>query len=407
MKKEFLQLTVEELLGSRDFVAWLIRGKNKQEWEAFQDENPEFKSTVNHARKILELLCDRHDHLNDDDLLKIWKNIESFEDQIRNHKRHIKLYKVMRYAALLIFVVSVGFAGYWGFHRNQKMYVYTLPAVSGTGHQSRLHLSNGTTVDLEKENSKIALNSDQKIVIDNEKVIDLTNDTQPEELKMNEVVIPYGKKSQLVLEDGTKVWLNAGSRMAFPTRFTGKTREVFLEGEGYFEVANKKNQPFMVNTGEITVKVLGTRFNISAYKTDKLTETVLLEGKVALSQPSVLGFMKRETQLAPNQKATYDRISQSTSVINETDADFAIAWTEGWFKFSKQNMNDVLTKLQRYYNVQFVFDSELWTAELITGKLDLKESVESVMVALADVSGIQFRIEGEKIFIDKNKQMRE
>lgn len=409
MKKEYLQLTVEELLENREFVAWMIHGRHKQEWEVFLAENPEFKFTVNKARKILDLLRDSYDHLSDDDLLTIWKNIESFDEQVRNKTRQIKLHSVMRYAAVLVLALLIGSAGYWVFNRNQKSYVYTATTGLGTGNQSQLHLSNGTTVDLEKENSKIALNGDQKIVIDNEKVIDLSKDTRQDKLKMNEVVIPYGKKSQLTLEDGTKVWLNAGSRMAFPTNFTGKTREVFLEGEGYFEVAHNDNQPFIVNTGEIAIKVLGTKFNLSAYKTDKLTETVLLEGKVTVSERSALGFLKRETILAPNQKASYDRNNRSISIINVPDADLAIAWTEGWFKFSQQSMNDVLTKLQRYYNVRFVFDSELRTSDLITGKLDLKESVESVMIALADVADIQYRIDGDKIYIGKkiNKlQMR-
>jgi len=409
VKKEYLQLTVEELLENREFIAWMLHGRHKQEWESFLSENPEFRSTVNKARKILDLLRDRHDHLSDDELLKIWKNIESFDDQIKNRTHQIRLYKMMRYAAVLIVALSIGSAGYWSFYQNRKSYVYTATSDSEQGNQSRLHLCNGTTIDLDKENSKIALKGDQKIVIDNEKVIDLSKTGQADESKMNEIVIPYGKKSQLILEDGTKVWLNAGSRMAFPTKFTGKKREVFLDGEGYFEVAHNQNKPFFVNTGEIAIKVLGTRFNISAYKTDKLTETVLLEGKVALSERSALGFLKSETMLSPNQKASYNRTDGSITVRSEPDADFAIAWTEGWFKFSHQSLNDVLNKLHRYYNVQFVLDREFGTTDLITGKLDLKVSVESVMIALADVADIQYRIDGNKISIGKkiNKlQMR-
>lgn len=401
VKKEYLQQTLEELLENREFIAWLLRGKNKQEWQSFLTENPEFKATVNKARKIVDLLRDRHDHLSDDDLLRIWKNIDSFDDQIRNRTRQIKLRTMMRYAAVLIIALSIGSAGYWIFNQHQKSYVYSTTVDSGTNNQSRLHLSNGTTVDLEKEDSKIAMNSDQKIVIDNQKVIDLSKSSEADESKMNEVVIPYGKRSQLILEDGTKVWLNAGSRMAFPTRFTGKKREVFLEGEAYFEVAHNQNKPFFVNTGEIAIKVLGTKFNISAYKTDKMTETVLLEGKVAISELSALGFLKSETILAPNQKASYNRNDRSISVKNEPDVEFAIAWTEGWFKFSQQSLNDVLNKLQRYYNVQFIFDREFSTADLITGKLDLKASVGQVMVALSDVANIQYRIDGGTIYINK------
>lgn len=401
MKKEYLQLTLEELLENREFVAWMNHGRHQQEWDAFLADNPEFRFTMNNARKILDLLRDRHDHLSDDDLLKIWKNIENFDDQIKNQSLRIRLYNLMRYAAALIITLSVGPAGYWIFYRNQKPYVYTTTADTGAGNQSSLRLSNGTIVDLEKDNSKIALGNDQKIVIDNEKVIDLSKAFVQDESKMNEVVIPYGKKSQLTLEDGTKVWLNAGSRMAFPTKFIGKKREVFLEGEAYFDVAHNLNKPFYVNTGEIEIKVLGTRFNISAYESDNFTETVLLEGKVEVSEKSGFGLLRSETILTHNQKASYDRNNRSISVKNELDADMVIAWTEGWFKFSQQNLNVVLNKLQRYYNVEFVFDREFPAIDLITGKLDLKESVGQVMIALEDVADIQFRIDGNKIYINK------
>jgi ferric-dicitrate binding protein FerR (iron transport regulator) len=307
----------------------------------------------------------------------------------------------MRYAAVLIITLSIGAVGFWSLHQHQKSYVYTTDTDPEKDNQSRLLLSNGTTVDLEKDNSKIAMNGDQKIVIDNEKVIDLTKISEPDETKMNEVVIPYGKRSQLLLEDGTKVWLNAGSKMAFPTKFSKNKREVFLEGEAYFEVSHNPEKPFFVNTGEITIKVLGTKFDLSAYKTDKLTETILLEGKVAISEQSPLGFLFPETILMPNHKASYNRNDRSIVVKDESDVEFAIAWTEGWFKFSQQSMNEVLNKLQRYYNVQFVYDREFRTTDLISGKLDLKESVEQVMIALTDVANIQYRIDGDKIYIDR------
>src|SRR5690606_14480825 len=99
-----------------------------------------------------------------------------------------------------------------------------------------------------------------------------------QEVWMNEVIIPYGKKSELLLADGTKVWLNAGSRLAFPSRFTRNTREVFLEGEACFQVAKNEEQLFIVKAGNLDVKVLGTHFNVSAYPADATIETVLLEG---------------------------------------------------------------------------------------------------------------------------------
>ena len=401
MRKEYLQLTIEELLENREFIAWLLRREKNQEWELFLSENPEFKSVVNKARKIVDLLHDRYDHLSDDELVRIWRNIENFDLQTSTHSHRRIMPVIQRYAAVLIIALLAGSAGYWILEQNKRAHFHATFAESATCKQGRLLLANGTSVDLEKQSSKIALSGNQKITIDNDKVIDLGDQTTEDELKMNEVVIPYGKKSQLVLEDGTKVWLNAGSRMAFPTRFTGKKREIFLEGEGYFEVAHSLNRPFIVNTEDISIKVLGTKFDLSAYKNDKRNETVLLEGSVAITQNSALGFLNRETILSPNQKASFDRRDRSITVMDESNADLAIAWTEGWFKFSRQSMNEVMNKLQRYYNVRFVFDHEFPAEDRITGKLDLKESVESVMVALSDVAGIQYRIDNQNIYIYK------
>ena len=310
-------------------------------------------------------------------------------------------YFFFKYAAILIIALSIGAAGYWSYYQNQKSYVYSTIADSGINGKSQLHLSNGATVDLEKDNSKIALSGDQKITIDNEKVIDLNKTIQADESKMNEVVVPFGKKSQLTLEDGTKVWLNAGSRMAFPTKFKGNKREVFLEGEGYFEVAHNQKLPFYVNTNEISIKVLGTRFNISAYESDKLVEAVLIEGSVAINERSALSFIKSGSILVPHQKASYNRNDHSIVVKEEPNVDDAIAWTEGWFKFNRQSINDVLSKLQRYYNVQFEFSAEFPAEDLITGKLYLKDSIEQAMMTMEVVAKLQYRINGNKIYVEK------
>jgi len=402
VKKEYIQYTPEELIQDREFISWVLRGKNQPEWERFQEENHEFWSTLKKAREIVELLRDQHETISEDEILNIWNNIERFDDQQSRRTKQFTLGRMLRYAAILIFALLVGgTAGYFLINQKNDAYVFTNAPENATGNQSRLILSNGTTVDLTKEDSKIAMNADQKIVIDNNQVIDMSKTTDADESKMNEVVIPFGNKSQLVLPDGTKVWLNAGSRMAFPSKFSGKKREVFLEGEAYFEVTHNADVPFLVNTSDISIKVLGTKFNVSAYKTDKVAETVLLEGKVTVKDLSSIGFMAKEAVLAPNQKASFNKENKSISVNNEADADFAIAWTEGWFKFSQQNLSSVLNKLQRYYNVQFEFDNGFSTSDMITGKLDLKESIEQTMVALEDVANIQYRINGDKIRIEK------
>jgi hypothetical protein len=307
----------------------------------------------------------------------------------------------MKYAAILILALSIGSIGYWSFRENHKSSVYTSEIKPQVNGRLQLHLSNGTSVDLEKDDSKIALGTDQKITIDNEKVIDLKSSSQEDNLKMNELVVPFGKKSQLTLEDGTKVWLNAGSRLEFPTKFESTKREVFLEGEGYFEVAHNQKKPFYVNAGEISVKVLGTKFDISAYKSDKPVETILFEGSVAIQEHSAFSFMKKESVLKPNQKAIYYRKDGSIIINDEPDVTNAIAWTEGWFKFHRESIDNVFDKLKRYYDVQFEYNSEFPVEDLITGKLYLKDSIQQVMLTMEVVANLSYRINGNKIYIEK------
>lgn len=401
MKKEYLDYTLEELLEEPAFIAWVLRHENENEWALLLSSHPEFRNTAQKARGIIELLKDRNDTLAEEDIVHIWKNIDRFDDLFTIRKPANLLNRLLRYAAILILAISVGgIAGYWYLQRSTIPYEFSAGPANSPAAKSRLSLSNGTVVDLDKENSKVALNGDHRITIDNEKEIDLGKNNPEEEGKMNEVVIPFGKKSQLILEDGTKVWLNAGSRMAFPTKFQGKNREVFLEGEAYFEVSQNKALPFVVHTGALAIKVLGTKFNLCAYTSDKLTEAVLIEGKISLSERSALGF-KKETILSPNQKASYNREEREISVKEEPNADLRIAWIDGMFKFSQQSLQEVLDKLQRYYNVRFVVNSEFPSADLISGKLDLKDSIESVMLALSDVVELKYKIEGNQIFIEK------
>lgn len=402
MRQEYLSYSLEELVEDSQFISFVLQGRNQKEWELLLKENPAFAFTANKARKIVELLHEHPESMDAKDVQRMWNNIDLFYKEIQARSLKIKIRRIMRYAAIVVFTLLIGgTAGYWALTQHRKSYVFTSALQHGLDAPSRLLLTNGTAVDLEKKDSKIALGADKQIIIDNNEVIDLSKSSSLEETKMNEVVIPFGKKSLLILADGTIVWLNAGSKFAFPTKFTGHKREVYLEGEAYFEVAQNKDLPFYVHTRELDIHVLGTKFNISAYPSDAKIETFLLEGKLAISEQFKLSFLKNETILAPSQKASYNKDEKTIDVSEERDIQFAIAWTEGWFNFKQQSLDEVLHKLQRYYDVKFEYQVKSNKIDLITGKLDLKESIEKVMIALADVAKIQYRIDHDKIYIRK------
>lgn len=409
MKDKYLKFSLEKLLDDQEFVFWILYGKNNNEWNNFLSEHPDFSIKAQKAKEIVLLLKDSYDELNEGEILTMWQNIESYytvqqeKGKTLSLKRTLLLKKVFRYAAILFMIVTIGATAYWYFAgSNQRFEFASGDSILKNG-EAKLILSNGEEVHLKKDNSSIVIKGKEAILINNEQSIDLRNQQQviEEKVKMNEVIIPYGKKSQLVLDDGTKVWLSAGSRLAFPTIFTGKNREVYLEGEAYFEVAHIPDQPFFVNVREISVKVLGTRFYLSAYPSDEEIITVLLEGSVALNENTSPGFFKREVILEPGQKASFTRSNKIINVEQEANVEFYIAWTEGWFIFSKENLFAVFNKLERYYNVKFIYDKSFPSDDLISGKLDLKDSISDVLVTLSGLSKISYKIENKNIYIER------
>lgn len=401
MDKKYFTYKLEEILDDKDFINWVLHKTNDKEWKDFLEMNPEQAPVFAKAHQIIKLLNSTDDNLSEEDILIIWKNLENFDNQNKKSGVRINLSRVLKYAAILIFIVTTGITGIKLLHKNNQPYEFSLYNETLTDGETRLLLSNGDDILLKKDISKITVNDGKEIQIDNDSVVMLSEQKigKNENNGMNEVIVPHGKKSQLLLADGTKVWLNAGSRFAFPSSFNGKSREVFLEGEAYLEVKENVNLPFFVNTKDIRVKVLGTKFNVSAYASDQMVETILIEGKVSVLLNQSFAFAKENVVLAPFQKADFNRLSREIQVNNEPDADSYITWTEGWLCFSGENLVSVMKRLERYYNVEIQVDVPSANTERISGKLDLKESLQDVLTALSDVTPISCRIDGEIVSV--------
>jgi ferric-dicitrate binding protein FerR (iron transport regulator) len=175
-----------------------------------------------------------------------------------------------------------------------------------------------------------------------------------EQVAMETVCSRPGMITQLALVDGTKVWLNSGSELQFPTRFNGEKREVRLKGEAYFEVTKNEKQPFRVNASELRVEVLGTSFNVVNFNDDDESEVVLVTGKVSLSSEN--GKIRNDYGLMhPGQRAVYDKGNQKV-ITEEVEVDKYIAWHEGNLIFRDDPMDDVVKRLSRWFNVEFVIN---------------------------------------------------
>ncbi|PSL43919.1 FecR family protein [Chitinophaga niastensis] len=206
----------------------------------------------------------------------------------------------------------------------------------------------------------------------------------------NTIVTPKGGQFQVTLPDGSKVWLNAGSSLKFPPVFNGKERLVELTGEAYFEVAKNAAMPFKVTAGNQTVAVLGTHFNINAYTDEKNSRTTLLEGSVKILH----AITHRSQLLKPGQQA---KVGDDILVSN-VDAGEAIQWKNGYFNFSHEDIESIMRKVARWYDVDIQYEGNI-TKEEFVGATSRFEKVSEVLDMLQLTGLVHFKINGRRITV--------
>lgn len=195
-----------------------------------------------------------------------------------------------------------------------------------------------------------------------------------EKISYQSIYVPAGQRAELTLADGTKVWLNSRSSLKFPTNFQGKSRNVILDGEGFFTVAKNKEVPFIVKTKKYDVKVLGTEFNILAYSTDSIWETSLLEGSVEIQTNG-----KRKLRLEPN---TMVRLQGNSLVKQHIKKMEYFRWREGLICFDNISVKEMIEKLKLYYGVDIVINNQEILGNRYTGKFRARDGIEHVLKVL-------------------------
>ena len=274
------------------------------------------------------------------------------------------------------------------------------------------HIDNVITLKLD--------NGDVKIISDdgNEKILNkkgeivsvkegdelnynkLSGEQNSEKLVFNELNIPYGKKMKIVLSDGTLIHLNAGSTLKYPVKFlNGMERKVFLSGEAYFDIAKDKSHPFIVNTQNINVQALGTKFNVNSYKEDNEISTALVEGSVGVYNVGEKFDVKVSTVLMPGYKASWNK-SKNIMNINEVDIEEYIAWTRGELLFKSKAFSDIIKILERNYDVTIINNYQFLNEQRFFAKFDT-ETIEQILISFQNSEQFSYKINGNKITIDK------
>jgi len=207
----------------------------------------------------------------------------------------------------------------------------------------------------------------------------------------NTLTTPRGGVYQVVLPDGTNVWLNAASSITYPIAFTGNERDVKLNGEAYFEVAKNKKKPFYVNINNVRVRVLGTHFNIAAYNDDNNITTTLLEGSVQVTKNKSLSLLK------PGQQADISNSSDNI-VVSEANINNAIAWKNGYFVFDDDDIAGIMRKVSRWYDVDIEYHGT-FTDQKFGGTYYRSKSIDELLHHLEKISNINFSITGRRIIV--------
>jgi transmembrane sensor len=253
-----------------------------------------------------------------------------------------------------------------------------------------LTLSDGKQILLDSTNNGlIAEQSGAQIEHKNGQVLYNTGDKAV--AVINTMRTPRGRKYQLTLADGTKVWLNAASSISFPTTFNGPDRTVSITGEAYFDVAKNAIKPFRVRVDNMEVEVLGTQFNIHAYSDEAIIKTTLLEGAVKVKKGTASQLLK------PGQQAQLNQQDQLT-LIADADLRYETAWKNNEFNFNYTDLKTVMRQLARWYDLEIVYENNATVYKQFGGQIPMDASLSLVLKVL-EKGGVHCRLEGNTLTV--------
>lgn len=388
-----------DFLTDESFICWVINPTNESDsfWLAFLEENPHHKNNIARAIQTIKSSEWNKTDFTDDEISAMYDEIIRRNDLlIGTSTPHIKRFYFL-YAIVAIFILAILSVG---------IFKYIGPP-SGVEHQ--FSLSDKMQSDDLYDKEQIVLDIDNKKYYFEEEIdVQLIegqitiNSTKGQNLKNIEVssnevpllmYIPHAKRSSIVLADHSKLWINSGTTIAFLLNSTEGLRKVCVDGEVYASIARNEQRPFVVETPSIEVKVLGTEFNVYAYKDDANSSVVLVSGSVTVSDD----LSSDHHLLMPNERLQYSDRSFAKSKVDVNDY---ISWRNGVLQFSGESLYNITAKLSQYYGVKIKCDSSIKNKQM-SGKLVLFHDVNAVLNSLSDIFSVSYSVAEDGIIIIK------
>ena len=335
--------------------------------------------------------------------------LSSTEGELQTGSKLIRLIRRnSRVAAAILLLLSAG-SGWLLWRRTREKEglaqittagQHTTMDIAPGGNKATLTLANGNTIDLDAaKNGELSKQGGSEVVKEKNGQLAYqsasTVNRSQADVQYNLLTTPRGGQYQLVLPDGSKVWLNAASSLRFPSSFSGKERVVELTGEAYFEIARNASMPFKVKVASrfgkdpMQVDVLGTNFNVKAYADEPSINTTLLEGEVNVRAGGQSALLKPGERTLAGEGGSLK--------VGTADTEEAIAWKNGLFKFDEATIEDVMRQISRWYDVEVVYVNAV-SKDLFRGEIYRNVNVSKVLKVL-EASGVHFTVEGKKILV--------
>jgi transmembrane sensor len=329
---------------------------------------------------------------------KIYKNISkeisSTDNLPRIHSVHFLKFRWLKHIA--VFLLIVGIAAYFLINKNDNHNAPSLTTIEPGTNKAILTLSDGRTIILNDSISENII--DSKALINKTNGVLTYNSSNAQNINSNiynTMTTPRGGQYQLILPDGSKVWLNSASFIKFPVVFTGNQRIVELQGEAYFDIKANKKMPFLVKTLRADVKVLGTEFNINSYEDEPLNTTTLVKGSVMVST------VNDSKIISPGQQVQLeDSPSKAIKINNDADINQVMAWQKGIFEFNESSLDVIARQISRWYDVKITVGKNN-KAIRFSGGITKKTPLETLLRIL-ETNGVNNKWENNIITLYSN-----
>lgn len=392
-EKNYTDYSTEQLLEDDFFLESFFNPTVESQlfWEDLTRTDKILAKEILCATTILRSIPYRKRTLSSNDTDLLWKRIYH-----TTRKKQLFKYWYSSVAAVAVLLLVAGGFYYTNYYEKDSLTAiekvqkpeYPIESI-------QLILADEKKVNIEEEDSRLRYSKKGELHINTQKV-DIpqkstdTNKQGQKDPVYNQLIVPAAKRSFLELADGSKIWVNANTRVVYPVTFDDKKREIYVDGEIYIEVSPDKERPFIVKSDKMDIRVLGTKFNVSAYATNKESSVVLVSGKVNVRTDNW-----SESVLEPSERLSYGKGSID---IRKVNVDNYVSWKDGFYTFDNECFSIVLDKLSDYYGKKIIYNTEVGALRC-SGSLNLSDDMVKILTGLESTMPVNFTIEREYISV--------